>query len=264
MNKEISLAKTSGLPLYFKDNKLSFSKDVISSPVSARKADDVRDYLKDKSAIISLSDVYLVYRGIGFKKDEKLFKNNHLRYDITVILPGLLGEEFTKTVGHHHQLKAGTNLSFPEIYEVLYGTANFLFQKINEKEDNAPENYLIIAKAGEKVIVPPGFGHITINPTNEPLIVADVFADNVTSIYDYLKNHQGGAYYITKASAVKNNNYKKIGELKIASPWEIKEFNFNFKKPLYLIAKENPKNLEFLTSPEKFKDLLIPAKLFKF
>jgi len=265
----MDLAKISGLKLSFKDGKLSFGKGVVSSPVSSRKADEVRDYLKDKDAAIGLADVYLMYRGVSYKEDEKLFKNNHLRYDITVIFPGFLGEEFPKTVGHHHPLKTGTSVRYPEIYEVLSGAAYFLFQRIEEGKDEAPENYLIKAKAGEKVVVPPGFGHITINPASEPLIVADIFADNVDSIYEYLKDHRGGAYYILKTEnqklkTEKNPNYKKVTELKISTPQEVPELYINFKKPLYLIFKDNPQNLEFLISPEKYKDLLNPAKLFKF
>jgi glucose-6-phosphate isomerase len=284
----IDLAKISGLPLQFKDNKLSFGKGVVSRPVSTRQVDEVRDYLKNPRAKFNLATVYLVYRGVCLERDQKLFKDNNLRYDITVIFPGFLDEEFPKTAGHHHPLKSGTDTAYPEIYEVLSGTAYFLFQQISvpvqviageptfakvmadedEKNDDAPENYLIIAKAGEKVIVPPGFGHIMINPANEPLIVADIFADNIEPIYEYLKKHRGGAYYILKTEAQKlktekNNNYKKIGELKIGEPKEIPKLNIDFKKPLYLIAKENPKTLEFLTSPERFQDILIPTKLFK-
>jgi glucose-6-phosphate isomerase len=303
----LDLAKTSGLKLSFEDDKLSLGKGIVSLPVSVRKAEEIRDYLKDRRAAIDLTEVYLVYRGVCLKEDQSLFKRNHLRYDITVILPGFLGKEFTKTVGHHHPTKkfeirnSKFEISYPEIYEVLYGTAYFFFQRINEKSDDAPENYLIMAGAGEKVIVPPGFGHITINPTSEPLLVADIFADNVESVYEYLKNHHGGAYYITKSKipagrqgrknpclagrqaylsgrqaclsgrqekskfeAPKNQNYKNIGPLNIGVPLEISKFNLAFQKSLYSIFKDNPQNLEFLTSPEKYKELLIPVKLFGF
>lgn len=275
----IDLARTSGLPVIFENDRLLLTKDLISSPVQTRKVEEIRDWLLEKDTLTDVKDIYLVYRGLCFKDDESLFKDNHLRYDVTIILPGLLGKEFTKTVGHHHPIKKIENrsanwrtkfeISYSEIYDVLFGTGYFLLQKINERSDEIEEIYLIKASEGQKVIVPPGFGHLTINPTNQPLIVADIFNDDVKPIYDYFKNHHGAGYYLLKTEdkklkTEKNVNYQRVSELKIGEPLEISELNINFKKPLYLIFKENPKNLEFLNSPEKFQDILIPKKLFKF
>ena len=254
-----------GLPIYFKNDRLSFNKAITSLPVRQRKTKEVRKYLKDKDANIRLSNIYLIYRDVRFKKDREIFRKNHLRYDITIIYPGFLGREFPKTIGHFH-LKNN-----PEIYEVLSGKALFLFQEISGKR-----NYLIKAAKGQKVIVPPEFGHITINLGAKPLVIANIFADNVGSDYDFFKKHHGDAYYITKPenrnlrraagffNIEKNKSYKKIGKLKIGTPEEIPRLGIYFKKPLYDSFVKNPGNFEFLTNPKKFIEKLSPNNLFKF
>ncbi len=258
----IDLSKTSGLPISFENDNLILRDEVVSLPVQARKIEEVRDYLQNKGAPTDLKDVYLMYRDVHFKKDEEIFRDNHLRYDITVIFPGLIGNEFAKTIGHYHPVKLGTDMAYPEIYEVLFGTGYFLFQR-------GIEIYLIKAEQGQKVIVPPGFGHIIINQNSTHLVVANVFADNVNSIYDFFKNNHGAGYYIVKSddgniNFEKNLNYKNTGDLKIGAPLEIQEFNINFNKPLYASFKENPQSFEFLTSPEKYKNILKVDRLFNF
>lgn len=258
----IDLSKISGLPISFKDDNLILRDEVVSLPVQTRKIEDIGDYLQNKGAKTDLEDVYLMYRDVHSKKDEEIFRVNRLRYDITVIFPDLIGSEFAKTIGHFHPLKPGTNMAYPEIYEILFGTGYFLLQR-------DIEIYLIKAEPGQKVVVPPGFGHITINPNLTPLVVANIFADNVNSIYDFFKNNRGAGYYIVKSDdggvkSEKNPNYKNSGDLKIGVPLEISEFNVNFNKPLYASFKENPQSFEFLTNPERYKDILRADRLFNF
>ena len=48
----------------------------------------------------------------------------------------MLGLEYTKTVGHYHPQIPGTDISYPEIYQVLEGSATYLLQKVeHENED---------------------------------------------------------------------------------------------------------------------------------
>src|SRR3989344_4520509 len=65
---------------------------------------------------------------------------------------------------------------YPEIYEVLLGRAYFLIQS---------ESIVYLAEAGpgEKFIIPPSFGHNTINVFNEPLLMANFVSEKAE--YDY-------------------------------------------------------------------------------
>ena len=154
-----------------------------------------------------------MYRGIKEK--------NGLRYDITVIPAVMLGEECNKTKGHEHVGKYG------EVYIVLEGKAIYLMQK--RKSYEIKDVYAIKAKKGEIVVIPPKYGHITVNPTKKDLKEANWISKNCKNIYQPIEKMQGFCYFYTKNGWVKNKNYKKVPELR-------------FEKPL----KSMPKNLDFL------------------
>jgi glucose-6-phosphate isomerase len=180
-----------------------------------RKIKDIENVLFDErtSKANPEHELYYMYRGI---KDE-----NGLRYDITVIPPFLMGDEFVKTKGHFHPS------GHAEIYIVLEGEAIFLMQKgIDEVEDV----YAVKAKAGDVVIVNKGYGHITINPSaKETLKLANWVSDECVSDYEPIENKKGASYFYTIKGWIKNNNYKSVPEIR-------------FEEPL----KEIPQNLDFL------------------
>ncbi len=158
-------------------------------------------------------ELYYMYRGLKRK--------NGLRYDITVIPPKMLGQEFVKTKGHEHSNNYG------EVYLVLEGEAIFLIQK--HRHNKIEDVYAIKAKKGGAVIIPPYYGHITINPSDKKLKVANWLDERCQNIYDLFVKKQGACYYYTKKGWIKNKNYKKVPKLR-------------FKKPLEKV----PKNLSFL------------------
>jgi glucose-6-phosphate isomerase len=157
--------------------------------------------------------VYYMYRGIKRK--------NNLRYDITVIPPKMLGQEFPKTKGHEHSNKYG------EVYIVLKGEAIYLIQKW--KKNKIKDVYAVKAKKGNIVIIPPYYGHVTINPAKKDLKEANWISKKCKNIYDLFEKKQGACYYYTKKGWIRNKNYKKIPKLR-------------FEKP----SKKIPKNLNFL------------------
>jgi len=124
-----------------------------------RHLDEMRNVLYDKKWVKTAPNfpVYYMYRGVR--------KKEGLRYDITVIPPKMLGQEFVKTKGHEHSRKYG------EVYIVLKGRAIYLIQ--NCKTSRVKDAYALKAKKGDVVIIPPYYGHITINPSNEELIEAN-------------------------------------------------------------------------------------------
>lgn len=170
--------------------------------------------------------VYYVWRGLKDprKRNRKASLRNrkdNLRYDITIILPKMLGREFPKTQGHNH------SLNYPELITVLKGKAIFLSQKCQGKR--VDDVYYVTAEKGETLIAPAEYAHFTINPTVEKLKFANWINKKNANVYDFVEKMRGACYYYTKSGWVKNKNYKKVPKLK-------------FKKPL----KSVPKNLDFL------------------
>jgi glucose-6-phosphate isomerase len=211
-----------------------------------------------------------MYRDVHERIVDEKIKEAGLRYDLTVILPKMLGSEFNKTYGHYHPLKDGTGLTYPEVYEVISGTALCLLQKMGKNEDELDEIYLVKVISGEKVIIPPNFGHITINPLSAPLAMSNWVASEFTSEYELYEKNHGGGYYITKSQInsnlqiIKNRHYKKLPKLIKARPKELKQFALDFGKPLYSSGSKNISKLNFLANPEKFSGFISPQSVLIF
>ncbi len=182
-----------------------------------RRLNDMREVVYDKEWLKNASDIelYYMYRGVENK--------NGLRYDITVIHPAFLGSEFVKTKGHYHLE------NWQEVYTVLEGTAIYLMQKKNENGD-IEDVYAVKTKKGESIIIKPGYGHVTINPSEtEKLKMANWVSPDCKVDYLPYEKLQGACYYYLKSGWAKNENYKTVPELR-------------FEKSL----KNIPENLDFL------------------
>ncbi|MFZ7101903.1 MAG: glucose-6-phosphate isomerase family protein [Peptococcaceae bacterium] len=137
--------------------------------------------------------IYYMYRGAK-KKDAVSALTNGIRYDITVIPPYRLNGEFVKTVGHFHPLREQGNDTYPEYYEVLEGEALYLLQK-NTAAGDVDEVIFIEAQAGEKVYIPPNYGHITINKGQEMLVMCNLVEAIFKSDYAPIQEKGGAAYF---------------------------------------------------------------------
>ena len=160
---------------------------------------------------------------------------------MTVIRAGRIGREYIKTAGHYHPLKEGTDTSYPEVYEVLSGRAHYLLQ--TEPGEDGVEALLIEAFPGDKVLIPPGYGHITINPGNVPLIMSNWVAAGFASVYGPVRELGGGAYFEIAAAGggeefIVNPNYRPLEPAarrwKISpnsALWRAARCIWNFKNP---------------------------------
>jgi len=180
-----------------------------------RFLNEMKDVLYDQKWLKTSPnfEVYYVWRGIKRK--------DNLRYDITIIPPRMLGQEFPKTKGHRH---LG---NFPELIQVLEGRAFYFAQK--GKGKFVEDCYVIEAKKGDFVLLPPGYDHLTINPSKKKLKMANWISEKCKSDYSLFEKRRGACYYYTKSGWIKNKSYDIISKLR-------------FEKPL----KSKPKNLDFL------------------
>jgi len=229
--------------------------DIISESIKPgiRTLFDMRDVIYDRAWLESAKNIelYYMYRELSLsKKDVIAMKEHGLRYDITVIPPRMLGCEYVKTAGHYHPIVPGTQITFPEIYEVLNGEANYIMQKPDG--EGIEDVFLIKAGAGDKVIIPPGYGHLTINSSNKVLKMANWVARDFESIYQPIKKKHGGAYFILDKGIVKNTQYEHVPEIKLLKPPDLKEMGLQKSKEMYGLVRDL-KKLEFLTKPHEYE-----------
>jgi glucose-6-phosphate isomerase, archaeal len=183
-----------------------------------RKLYDLKDVLYDQEWLKQSEnhDLYYMYRGLK--------KEKGARYDITVIPPRKLGQEFVKTKGHYHPDQFG------ELYLILSGQAICLIQK-TDKENIVQDVYAVKAKEKEYVMIPPGYGHLTINPGDETLEMANWVNDEFHSDYSLIEKNKGGAYYyLTNHQWVKNENYQKVPPLRFEDALESMPNDLSFLK----------------------------------
>src|SRR5512137_2504958 len=126
-----------------------------------RTVEEMRSVLFDPQCRCS-DPLYFMYRDLARSGTDWQWLHEHrLRYDLTVIPPRDLCGEWIKTKGHYHP-KNAAGVGFPEIYEVFEGTAHYLLQSCT-----LDDVVLIAANEGDLVIIPPDYGHITINPSSD-------------------------------------------------------------------------------------------------
>ena len=209
-------------------------------------------------------ELYYMYRGMGLsEEDKKKITDARLRYDITVIPPLMLGKEFNKTAGHYH-CEAATGVSYPEIYEVLSGEAYYLMQRSIE-DNSIKDAYFVHAVAGDKVIIPPNYGHFTINAGDKNLAMANWVCLDCISDYSEVKEKRGACYFAVKNPPspllqrgniewLSNKNYREISKLRELSPTNFSEFGLEKNKEMYGLVDDLEK-LDFLIQPEEYKKL---------
>lgn len=266
--------------------------------------------------------LYYMYRGVARSQSDAVkIKKGGLRYDIIIIPAQMLGCEFVKTVGHDHTSVPGQKCTFTEIYEVISGQAIYLMQMFGgltldrgrvqalvrertgdltlvrdrrSKASIVQDVYTVYAQPGDKVIIPPNYGHVTINAANQDLVMSNWVADCFKSDYSLFRQQQGACYYALQANrrdrsrpvptqekelslrgsetieAIQrkakgrpaqqnitwqpNKNYGLVPRLRFSQPTDFPEFGLNKNKPMYN-SISNLSQLDFLKRPQDFNDL---------
>jgi len=218
---------------------------------------DMTDVIFDQAWLAGAEDfdLYFMFRDLFLSRaDKDRLLAQGLRYDITIIPPAMLGKEYIKTAGHYHPIVAGGAVTYPELYEVLEGEALYLLQ--NEDYSDVA---VVHASAGDKVLVPPGYGHVTINRSNKTLKMANFVARDFSSLYEPYRAKGGAAYFFTREGWIKNQRCSEAADLRrIEAPDSAGLAKLGLKKSqeMYPLLREGGA-LEYLIRPDDH------VKLFK-
>lgn len=209
-----------------------------------RTLEDIVPVLYDVDSVRDLprsTVIYSMYRGFSLEGHSTIFKNKRARFDITVMADINLGKELNKTLGHYHPLAEGS-LSYPELYQVLYGEATYLLQK--KVGGDILDFAVAKVKEGEAILIPPGYGHVTVNSGRSLLVMANLVSDSFQSLYDdYIKNRGAAYYLLTDGSMVPNPCYKSHPAPRVLSK------KFPISKDLYSDFTSCPSCFDFLNRP---------------
>lgn len=234
------------------ERALRFGQDMVEPDV--RKLSDMRDVIYDMDWLKTAPDrdLYYMYRDLAMSRnDRSLMLDHHLRFDITVIPPGKLGAEHVKTAGHYHPCVPGTCCTYPEVYEVLKGTAHYLLQHC--EEDRIMDVVMVEATEGDHVIIPPGYGHVTINPSpNKELKMSNWVSRDFSSLYEPYKKCGGGAYFeMADGRLIRNGRCNHIPDIRFLKPTNVTRVGLNKSKEMYGLVRDI-ENLAFLNKPQDY------------
>ena len=178
--------------------------------------------------------MYYMYRWVCFSpEDKQVFEKNHIRYDVTILVPRIIKEEYNKTYGYFHPANKAWK-KYEEIYEVLEWNAIYLQQNDNE-------TFYTSTIPWDKVVMKEWFGHVTINSSStEYLMMANLIDDSFDSEYEKYKEFKWANYLYTDGGWEINKNYK--------NKLEIKENYDKFEEVMNIYD-------EFIADPKKFKFL---------
>lgn len=220
-----------------------------------RRLFDMKDVIADKSWLAGAEDfdLYYMYRDLYLSRaDKDRLLQQGLRYDITIIPPNMLGCEYIKTAGHYHPTVSAGSVTYPELYEVLEGEALYLLQN-----GDLSDVVAVYACEGDRVLVPPGYGHVTINRSNKTLKMSNFVCRNFSSLYEPYREMAGAAYFFTKDGWIKNERCSNAADLRrIDAPDSMSLARLGLKKgrEMYPLIKEAGR-LEYLTRPEEHLEL---------
>lgn len=163
--------------------------------------------------------LYFMFRDLALTpEDRDWLSAERLRYDITAITPREICGERAKTKGHYHPADS-SGTGYPEIYQVLSGHAHYLLQK-----QDLTDAVMVDAGDGDLVIVPPGYGHVTINAGDGDLIMANIVSSAFESRYGDYVEMRGAAYYErADGTLVRNPAYPRVPDLRTLAAREIRD-----------------------------------------
>jgi glucose-6-phosphate isomerase len=248
----------SGLPLLLdsETSGLILCNGMQISKTDIRRAEDLKEVWLDPTKATS-APIYWIYYLSPKSEHKFLLEESNLVFGIVVIPPYKVGNEYVKTRGHYHRLMPNSPLTYPEVYTQFCGHLQYLIQKPKSftEIDNMEECILIDLEAGESLIIPPGYAHFIINPTNEVGVMAGLWCKEEIQDSAPIIKMKGAGYYLIEESGsscfIPNPSYRHVPSLRKLISLKNTPFQPPDEKPLWSSFVENPEQYAFLTSPRE-------------
>jgi len=242
---------TPGLRLEFDEKRFALYCEGKPVKANVRTLGDLKPVLADAEFARKVTPKlakrvqYYMFRGACAPAHKKIFSKAKVSFDVTVLPELNLGKELNKTLGHYHE-RAACGKTYPEAYEVLRGEALYVLQKKNAAGKIVDLVHCLAGK-GDQILIPPDYGHVTVNAGKETLVMANLVALQKSVYRDFVKRDGAALYAFRDGELKANKNYGRKGTPK-PREWKARRI---WGKGLYESFIENPQAFDFLTKPER-------------
>ena len=147
-----------------------------------------------------------------------------------------------------HSAPAATGVAYSEIYEFWHGRGLVYMQ--DRATPDVTDVIVVEAGPGDKVVIPPGWAHATVNVGDGPMAFGAVYALEARLLYEPLRKLQGTAHYVLADGTLEPNpRYRSVPEARRVLPHEIPEHGIRHGRPA--LAGELGL-LELVSRPERY------------
>src|SRR5215472_5341271 len=158
-----------------------------------RSLDAIRPSLRDPQCS-GPDPAYVIVMDIGRNEILPALKQRMLLFGAVIYAAGKFGDEPVHSQGHVHHISSHSGWSPPEIYEIWEGSAYVFMQEF--VADNPGRCYAILAKPGDKVVVPPAWAHAAISAGASDFMALGALCDREYSFdYEAVRKRNGLAWY---------------------------------------------------------------------
>lgn len=239
-----------GLPIESNEESISYNSNEIDvKNIISYKKKDLQNFVKECiwESQEEEQDVFRLYQEVKKVEDKEFWTD--IQFDIIVILSGLLGEEYNKTIGYQ-RTEAENGFRFPEIYQMVEGYAEFFLQQPRDKHEQIKDAIMVRAQKFDLIVVPSSYNATILNPSEKKNIIARIRATDAEEITAHYERTKGECYYkLHEGKWDFNSNYEEIPVLRLEEPqnqWKSLKRGI----PIYTSYIYNPKRLYCLVEPD--------------
>ena len=228
-----------------------YEPGVFGPQPETRSLDAIRPSLREP-ACAGPDPVYAIVMDVGHKQIRAELERRMLLFGAVIYASGKLGDEPVRSQGHVHRISSHSGWSPPEVYEIWDGAAYVYMQE--HVADDPGRCYAILAKPGERVVVPPKWAHAAISAEPSRFMALGALCDREYGFdYEGIRNRKGLAWYpiVTPNDEIEwapNPSYRKTN-LDVRRPRDYAELGFVPGNSLYEQAVRDLDRFAWVSNP---------------